>query len=73
MPKGMKKLPVELQNTDDVQVVIDHSVYNYSSMIRKALSNIDNLDIIVKQLELVEQENSPAIVSIVLEVCPYEY
>lgn len=71
LPKGMKKLPDEyeipLQETGETMT---HEEFNYSSLIRKVLLDLEGKGVIVtvKRIEMLEQENAPAVMSLVLEV-----
>lgn len=69
LPKGMHKMPAEF-DTEETGVSTTHSDCNYSSIIRKALAELskDGIDINIKKLELMEDENSPAVVALILEV-----
>lgn len=71
LPKGMHKMPEEfLEDVEGTGNSINHMDCNYSSMVREALSelNKDGIEVKVKKLELMEQENAPSIIALILEV-----
>lgn len=68
LPKGMRTVPTEYQDYEEEKKPMNHSIYNYSSSIREALESIEGLNLKVKQMEMAEAFNAPALISLVIEV-----
>ena len=70
MPKGMKKLPEQFEPESSVEESFNHEQSNYSNAIRSALRELEKQDIVItiKRLEMVEEENSPTMASLIFEV-----
>lgn len=73
IPKGMKNLPDEYappNNVDFSGSTMNHSVINYSSMVREAIKKLekDGYSFDIRRLEVLEQESGPAVISLAIEV-----
>lgn len=73
IPKGMKNLPDEYappSNVDFSGSTMNHSVINYSSMVREAIKSLekDGYSFDIRRLEVLEQESGPAVISLAIEV-----
>ena len=73
IPKGMKSLPEEYNppsNVDFSGSTMNHSVINYSSMVREAIKKLekDGYSFDIRRLEVLEQESGPAVISLAIEV-----
>jgi len=75
LPKGMKKAPQEYAppvNVDFSGAPVNHSVINYSSLLREAVKEVEKNSkhhgFAVKQLEVIEHESGPAIITLAIEV-----
>ncbi len=71
LPKGMKKMPEEFADHSNVEATpINHQEFNYSGIIREAFDGLkkEGLAIEVLKLEIVEQNDAPTIVSVIMNV-----
>ncbi len=70
LPKGMKRVPEEFKEQPDKKEAVTHYDCNYTAMIREALENLSVHGVCfnVRRLELLEEEGSSSIVSMVIEV-----
>ncbi len=70
LPKGMKKMPEEFVEQSTKVKTLTHEQLNYSATIRKLFESLekDSIFVNVKKLEMLEEEGSPTLMSILIEI-----